>query len=253
MIDIAKLKAAPQELQVAFAPATQAELKALGTKPDGYIAGWASSTALNHYGYSVAADAFDEAIASRGFTGPKGIRFLLQHDWSRIGGVIEVLERRGNRIWIEVQLLLDIGYVKDFHVAAKAVGGLNFSVGFRVIDTHYDDKTDDLTVTKGDLYEISGVTFGAQDDAEMTVVHSRPAPDACQTIAEFEKRLVSLGLATSRNDARRLAQEAKRHVHLFQKPPATPVVPAVEPPPVSADMTDLATQLAAMRAMLTCS
>jgi HK97 family phage prohead protease len=249
-----RLKAEPGEFAMLFAPATKAELAArnLADKPPGYIAGWASSGNVNCYGYRVAPDAFDDSIAERGFTGPKGIRLLAHHDWQAVAGVIEVLERKGDKLWIEAQLELEISYVKDLHLQCKAVGGLNFSVGFRATAWEENEADDDcyLTITRATLMEVSVVTFPAQDDAEMTHVNTAPKPVAVKTLAEFEKRLVALGLAKSRNDANRLAQEVKRHAHLFGAPVTPEVPPVPTAPPVPADLQSLADRLAAMRAIL---
>lgn len=245
-----------RRLNMLFAAATAADLPDLASKPEGFIAGWATSPALNSYGYKVAAGAFDQSIRERGLTGPTGVKLLVEHR-SGVAGPILKLEPRGERLWIEAQLDLNISYAKDAYYAAKSVGGVNFSVGFDIKESHWDEDAELFTVLRGDLHEVSVVTFPANADAQMLIVHSSgtsPAPNIAKpaaTMAEFEKRLVALGFAPSRNDARRLAQEAKRHAHLFGNPPATPVVPAVETPPVPAvDLTPLSTALADLKRTL---
>lgn len=233
-----------------FQPATQAELHALGDRPEGFVAGWATASSLNAYGQVVAPGAFDDAIARRGLSGPRSIKFLVDHH--RVAGAITKLEQRGDKLWIEAQYELGISYAKDSYLAAKAAGGLNFSVGFYIETYEWNEKTEILTITKGDLFEVSVVPFPANEDATMEVIHEAAATPS--TIAEFEKLLVKLGLAPSRNAASRITREVKRHSSLFQPALDAPVAPAAEPaPPLLAGdvLHGIGEHLARMRKALT--
>lgn len=183
--------------------------------------------------------AFDASIKARGLTGPKGVKLLLNHNWTQLAGVIKVLETRQGRLWIEAQLNLDVEYVEDMYSNIKMIGGLSFSVGFflQEYNIRQDDQNRDyFELVKGDLFEVSVVPFPANSEAIMEFVKfNEPELLDLQdgmgeddddddneddfvepaTIAEFEKMLVSNGLVKSRNDARLITLEVKQVAHLF--------------------------------------
>lgn len=225
-------------LELKLEKATAAELeavkKALGDDiPEGYIAGWASTPGLDSYRDVVLPGAFDEAIQSRGLQGPKGIKLLINHDWKSVAGAIKVLETRNGRLWIEAQLNLAISYAADMHEAIKSAGGLSFSIGFflKEYNIRQDGNNQDyFELVKGDLFEVSIVPFPANDECVMEFYKSENpeysemgAPDlgneddAPQSLAEFEKMLVSNGIVKSRNDARLVTLEVKNAIKLFMK------------------------------------
>lgn len=262
-----------------FTPATPEELKKAldgADAPEGYVAGWASTPDLDSYNHKVLKGAFSEAIAKRGLRGPSSIKLLIGHNWEKLAGEIKVLEYRGNRLWIEAQLALDIGYVSDAYKAAKMIGGLNFSVGFMLEDYRWvESKTgpDELIIEKGDLFEVSVVPFPGNEKATMTFIKSaedggNPPPlnqekdlpadvddldEAPNTIAEFEKALVASGLVKSRNDARSVTRAVKAASHLFTtKAKAEDDSPAPQTGPVL-DMdavTSIAAKIADMKKAL---
>lgn len=263
--------------------ASEAELKELGDKPDGYIAGWASTPHLDSYRDIVMPGAFAESISKRGLSGPKGIKFLIGHDWDKPAGKIEKLEYRGDSLWIEVQMNLKISYANDFYEAAKSMDGLSFSVGFWLKE--WTIKQDEngkeyYLLHKGDLFEVSGVPFPANDEAFMTFVKSAIQPpsemmlepptielgaddyeevdplDAEPTsLAEFEKRLLALGVVSSRKDAKLITLEVKQFSHLFVKkdkadenPPVQTV--STEAPVADGDLLKMRDRLANIRKKL---
>ena len=235
-----------RKVHLALTPANDDELKqvrkALGDEiPDGYIAGWASTMDLDSYRDVVVPGAFDASIKARGLTGPKGIKLLLNHNWTQLAGVIKVLETRQGKLWIEAQLNLDVEYVEDMYSNIKMIGGLSFSVGFflQEYNIRQDEQNRDyFELVKGDLFEVSVVPFPANSEAVMEFVKSseldmKDLADGLgdddddddeedeedfvepTTIAEFEKMLVNNGLVKSRNDARLITLEVKQGVHLF--------------------------------------
>lgn len=180
--------------------------------------------------------AFDASIGKRGLNGPKGIKLLLNHDWTQLAGVIKVLETRNGQLWIEAQLNLDVGYVRDMYSNIKLLDGLSFSVGFFLQDYNIRQDAqsrDYFELVKGDLFEVSVVPFPANSEAVMEFVKFNEPElidmakefddyeddEDCfvepSTIAEFEKMLVSNGLVKSRNDARLITLEVKQVSHLF--------------------------------------
>jgi len=200
--------------------------------PEGFISGIASAPSTDLHGHRVLSGAFDDSIKQKGLNGAKGVKLLAFHDSQKWAGKISKLATVGENLLIEAQLDLELGYVKDLYIASKHNGGLNFSVGFKLQEFEFVDeddmeKEDDpwLIVKRGDLFEVSVVTFPSCQDAEMTFVKRDP-PD---TLKEFEKALVAEGLCRSRNEAKRITQAVKSSSHLFLDK-TTPVVgPVIEP------------------------
>lgn len=201
-----------QKFLVKFRPASVEELKLVGDdKPDGYIAGWASTQDMDLYGHRVMSNAFSESILKRGLGGPKGIKLLINHDWRKIAGLITVLEYRGGNLWMEAQLGLKISYAADMYEAAKINGPLNFSVGFQLLEYKVEGNEKDgewLRIIKGDLNEVSIVPFPGNEEATMEYIKNGEGANK-PTVAQFEKWLVQTGLAKSRREANTIVQEIK--------------------------------------------
>jgi HK97 family phage prohead protease len=194
---------------------TQITLDSTAGVPEGYIAGIASTPSTDRHGHKVLAKAFDESIKKKGLAGPGGVQLLIGHDWNKVGGKIKRLETVNDNLMLEAQLYMDVSYVKDMHTVLKANGGLNFSVGFSLEQFEFNDvmeNEDDpwLIVQKGDLMEVSIVTFPSQKDAQMTFVKEM------DTMVEFEKALVADGICQSRTQAHKMARWAVKNVHLLQ-------------------------------------
>lgn len=164
----------------------------------GKIAGWATTDMIDSYGHVVAHGAFAESIAEKGISGPKGIQLLIGHDWDKPAGVITTLQYRNSGLWMEADLDLNISYARDAYFAAKARGGLSFSVGFRVSrepgDVEWIDDGDQeyILIRKGSLREVSVVANPANSDAIMEWVKNdkpRTIPGEPTTLKEsFEKK-----------------------------------------------------------------
>jgi hypothetical protein len=176
---------------------------------------------------------------------------------------------------------LAISYARDLWEAAKMNEGLAFSVGWYTKRYTYDETSDIVTYTEGDLFEVSVVTFASNPSADMTDIRSDDAPsidatDAksidfdkpCKTMAKFEKRIVAMlqdlvatrrrdsgsdSLTITRKDARRFARVAKANAHLFKPDPTTLVVDATVTAPAMLPVVDdtLARAVAALRAART--
>lgn len=146
------------------------------TTGEGVIAGWASTADLDLYGHRIVRGAFSQSIRERGLTGSRAIKLLLDHDWNRPAGLIRQLEYRGDNLWIEAQLAMDIEYARDRYAVIKLLNGFNFSVGFILQD--YEIKTDPvakdeyLQVNRGDLFEVSVVAFPGNENATAHEVRS---------------------------------------------------------------------------------
>lgn len=227
-------------LPMAFKVATPEEIKALGDKPDGFIAGWASTPDLDWYHHIVAAGAFQASIAERGLTGPRSVKLLIGHDSNKVAGRITKLEYRGDSLWIEAEMLLNVSYVRDAYEVMKATGGWNFSVGFNLKEYKFDETdngTEFLHILQGDLFEVSAVPFPANEECTMEFIKSRllvKEQNRFEKASDFEKHLVDeLGIQ-SRSDAHRITQVVKANLHLFGKQtepspvdePIAPLMPA---------------------------
>lgn len=153
-----------------FAAGGTVELRASQT--DGIVSGWASTPHRDSYGHEIVNGAFEQSIRERGLTGPRAIKLLLDHDWTKPAGLITKLEYRSGGLWMEAELDLSIEYVRDRYSIMKKLDGFNFSVGFLLEDykTKQDrDKVDFLEITRGDLFEVSLVAFPGNEHATASV------------------------------------------------------------------------------------
>jgi HK97 family phage prohead protease len=225
------------ELHVGF----QADSNQDKDTPDGFIKGVASTSATDSYGHRVLAGAFDESIKVKGLNGPTGVKLLAFHDWSKPAGVIKQLQTVGGQLRIEAQLSLKAQYVRDLYEVTKDIGGLNFSVGFRLQEFEFVDEDEEkndnawLVVKKGDLMEVSVVPFPANEDAQMHYIKNEPP----NTVAEFERALVAQGICKSRSEAHKITLAVKSSAHLFQGKAPPLVVPAIVPPHPLLDVSRL--------------
>lgn len=264
---------------LSFQAASDDEIKkALGNgneAPEGYIAGWASTADIDSYNHKVMPGAFSESIRKRGLKGPKSIKLLIGHSWNQLAGEIKVLEYRGDRLWIEAQLELSIGYVRDAYTAAKILGGTNFSVGFMLQDYEWkenSDKSEFLQINRGDLFEVSVVPFPGNEEATMTFIKSSDdeknplaksgnadyvdddSDGTMSSVSEFEKTLVLNGVVKSRNQAREITKLIKANLKLFEpkEEPVSPTGQQEKTGPVLDlnKITSLSAKLAEMKAIL---
>ncbi|AVO37311.1 HK97 family phage prohead protease [Pukyongiella litopenaei] len=130
------------------------------------ISGWASTPEADRVGHVVAAGAFDASIRQKGLTGPDGVRLLAFHDARLPLGRIRKLETKPKGLWMEADIDDRISYAKDLIAAVEAAGGLNFSVGFYPLDVDLIGD-EQLVITRGELEEVSVVTFPANKGARM--------------------------------------------------------------------------------------
>lgn len=239
-------------MDIKFREASLSELRKelnvadINSLPDGFIAGWASTDDIDHIGDKVLPGAFTEAISSKGLNGPKGIKLLAQHNSSQPAGKITKLEERGNGLWIEAQLNLKISYVQDLYEAAKDMGGLSFSIGYRLVENGFKfvDTGDSMTsyweLSKLDLHEVSVVTFPCNEEATMVLIKGVSDFDEFETLADLEKALVADGIFKSRNMASALTRAVKRLVSK-SAPSEEPMVASKK------DLEGIGTQLKALK------
>jgi HK97 family phage prohead protease len=142
----------------------------LSAKPDGYIAGIASTSDVDRGDDIVAPNAFAASIADRGMSGPRAVKMLWQHDADKPCGSWMAMAQTAAGLEVEGQLNLktNVGAQAYEHIKAGEVGSL--SVGFRTISRQWDEDTQIRTILKGDLWEVSPVTFAMNENAQIHTV-----------------------------------------------------------------------------------
>jgi HK97 family phage prohead protease len=188
----------------------------------GFIKGIATTPKVDSYDDIIAPGAFLQSITERGVTGPRGIKMLAQHNSDMPIGNWTKLEYDGEKLLVEGQLDLNDKHGQEYHrhVKTDKVGSL--SVGFRTQERTYNEDTYVRTITKGDLREISLVTFPANEDAVITEVKSE---DSIPRLSALEKKIAQeFGL--SRKQACGLIRVIKSS-GLFASAPVVPATTGV--------------------------
>ncbi|WP_203428786.1 HK97 family phage prohead protease [Rhizobium sp. BG4] len=171
-LGIARLSVTPTVLKGMVVRSFTNVMHKFAPDDQGKISGYASTPGLDSYNHRVLNGAFQESIDSKGLNGSRGIKLILDHDHSKPAGVINRLAYDATGLAIEAKLSLDIPYVADRYAAIKALGGLNYSVGFFLEEYRWVETKngpDELIIEKGDLFEISVVTFPGNEAATLQI------------------------------------------------------------------------------------
>lgn len=173
-----------------------AELKA---DDEGIVEGYGSIFGNeDSYGDIVAPGAFEETLAEAKASG-RLPAMLWQHDPSEPIGVWTDMaeDKRGLRVrgkFADTQR----GREAFSLVKMGALSGL--SIGYSTVGVEFDDESETRTLTKVRLWEVSPVTFPANDRARITRVKSVDI----KTERDFERFLRDAGF--SRTEAKRIAR-----------------------------------------------
>lgn len=205
-IDIAKL-APPPVLQRPVPPALERKqgaarperhlaaigrgLKAVADKP-GLVEGYGSVFGIeDSYGDVVAPGAFKDSIAAWKAKG-RMPAMLWQHNSDQPIGTWTDVEEDAVGLKCTGQLLLAVpgGEQAYEHLKAGTINGL--SIGFQTVERSWNSETDVRTLLKIDLWEVSLVTFPANDSAR---VQSVKAALGIRTIRQFEDFLRDAGFS----------------------------------------------------------
>lgn len=196
----------------------------LSGKPAGFIAGIASTPRPDSYNDVVQPGAFDDSIRRRGqggFGGPDGIAMLAHHDTESLIGVWDLIETRGDALYVEGRLNLEVDEAKELYSMVKMGAAIGFSVGFRVVKRSYIDEPDGSTkriIESGDIREISLVTFPANEECGVTAVKSeppsRPGIEKFEAPSDFVKWAVDQ-FTISRKQGDLLWKVTQANGHLF--------------------------------------
>jgi HK97 family phage prohead protease len=167
--------------------------KAIDDKP-GRIEGYGSVFGvLDDYGDIVARGAFAASLAA---WQAKGLMpaMLWQHMQDvPIGAWVEMREDEIG-LWCVGDLLLSVpaGAEAYEHVKARTISGL--SIGFRTVERTWNYEEDIRTLNVVDLWEVSIVTFPANDSARLRGIK---AAAGIKTIRDFEDHLRDAGFSAA--------------------------------------------------------
>ena len=104
------------------------------------------------------------------------IKMLWQHQQDEPIGVFERMFEDKNGLYVEGKLLLDVARAKEAYALLKegAIGGL--SIGYSPIKYRLHERTGVRLLSAVELWEISLVTFPANEAAKITVVKQAIPP-----------------------------------------------------------------------------
>jgi HK97 family phage prohead protease len=122
-------------------------------------------------------------------------KLLWQHSASAPIGVLTMLKEDNYGLYVEGQLLLDVTQAREVYALMKAGALDSMSIGYQVEQAHSEGSPKKRIITKIALWEVSIVTFPANEKAKITAVKAAniTAP------RDFEQFLREAGF--SRRDA----------------------------------------------------
>jgi uncharacterized protein len=181
------------------------QLKAAGD--DGTIEGYASVFGVcDDYDDVIAAGAYAASLAAHKAAGTMPA-MLWQHDATAPIGVWTEMVEDAKGLRIKGKLALDTVKGAEAYALLK-MGALNgLSIGFVAKQWAYDRDTDVRTLTEVDLWEVSLVTFPANEKARITGVKAADVA-GIKTIRQAEQALRDAGF--SADAAKALIAEVKR-------------------------------------------
>ncbi len=203
----------------------------------GFIKGVATTPKLDTYDDIIAVGAFEASIKDRGVSGPRAVKMLAQHDQRAVIGNWLSLKYEGDKLLCEGLIDLENQKGAEYygHVKKDQVGSL--SVGFTTQTRQYDEETYVRTIIKGDLREISLVTFPANEEAVITQVKSA----GVQRLSDIEK-LVVQECGLSRRQSQKLIQVV-RSSGLLASTPDDPAPSGATIPDTKKEATDALNEL----------
>jgi len=168
------------------------ELKAIGA--DGTVEGYGSVFGVrDNYDDVIAKGAFIQSLKDHKAAGTMPA-MLWQHDADKPIGVWTEMVEDEKGLRIKGQLAMETVKGKEAHALLK-MGALNgLSIGFMSKEWAYDRDTEVRTLTAIDLWEVSLVTFPANEKARVTNVKSA---DEMATPKDAEKALRDAGFSKS--------------------------------------------------------
>ena len=168
------------------------EIKAVNA--DGTVEGYGSVFGVrDNYDDVIAKGAFVQSLKGHKAAGTMPA-MLWQHDADKPIGVWTEMVEDEKGLLIKGQLAMETVKGKEAHALLK-MGALNgLSIGFMSKEWAYDRETEVRTLTAIDLWEVSLVTFPANEKARVTNVKSA---DEMATPKDAEKALRDAGFSKS--------------------------------------------------------
>ena len=120
------------------------------------------------------------------------IKMLWQHQQDEPIGVFERMFEDSRGLYVEGRLLLDVAKARKAYSLLKerAVGGL--SIGYSPIKYRTHEKTGVQMLTEVELWEISLVTFPANEAAKITVVKQASHPGQLLELSQVLDRAIEV-------------------------------------------------------------
>lgn len=163
---------------------------------DGTFAGYASVfNTIDSQADMILSGAFSETLKDR----EGDIKLLWQHHLDEPIGIFNSIKEDEHGLFVEGKLLLDVVRASEAHTLIKQGGIRGLSIGYTVKEASLDESRNIRLIHSVDLWEVSVVTFPANEEAEILYVKDYlPA-----TVREFERFLRQSGF--SRNKSKEIA------------------------------------------------
>ncbi len=143
------------------------EIKSLAE--DGSFAGYASVFHVVDSQHDVIEPgAFRKSLSTR----EQPVQLLWQHQWAEPIGVVEALFEDARGLFVKGRLLMEVARAKEAYALLKAGVLKGLSIGYNVQKARRDPDTGIRTLQEVELWEVSLVTFPANEAAQVTVVKS---------------------------------------------------------------------------------
>ena len=120
------------------------------------------------------------------------IKFLWQHQQDEPIGIFDAMFEDARGLYVEGRLLLDVQRAKEAHTLLKmgAISGL--SIGYSPVRYTIDKKTGVRRLSEVELWEVSLVTFPANEAANVTVVKSAAPPVQMIALSDALDRAIKI-------------------------------------------------------------
>ncbi len=152
--------------------ATKQFVSALALKSiteEGRFAGYASIfDIVDNQQDMILRGAFAKSLREKG----AGIRLLWQHQMDEPIGIFDRIFEDDRGLYVEGRLLLGVQRAKEAYQLMKAGALEGLSIGYKPVSYDFDPKSGVRRLREVDLFEVSLVTFPANQAAGVTVVKS---------------------------------------------------------------------------------
>ncbi len=126
------------------------------------------------------------AFASAVAKGAEQVKLLWQHNMAEPVGVIRRLFEDARGLYVEGQLLMDVARAREAYSLLKEGVVKGLSIGYSPTRYSYDPDSGVRYLKAVELWEVSLVTFPANEAAQISVVKGRDAQLACSRTEEAD-------------------------------------------------------------------